>query len=196
MKASIVLTFALLALVSFGCQSETVAPRESVQPIVNASVEGIQRPTNACGSSQFVNFVDANNVVMGAVEILNTESELFVLVDMSSTWLLQGIKIFAGNSLDLPKSGNGLIQVEEFPSQFMNNRPIDQSTYRVRLNNALPSCFGVSIFGQAARLNMFGQVTSTRQVWADGTVVLNGKMLSFCKGVCAPTVQDAPEVTN
>jgi hypothetical protein len=191
----LILALPLLAATLWSCSSETVAPRTASNPVVQNSIEGIQRPNNPCGVSEFVSMTDANNAAVGSIEILNTGTELFLLVDMSGNWLLQGAKIFAGNSLDLPKTNNGNIQLEEFPFQFMHSRAQDKSTFRVSLAN-LPACYGVTMYVQAARLNMFGQVVATSQFWADGTPVLNGKMFNFCSHVCPPTTSDVPASSN
>jgi hypothetical protein len=190
-----ILALPILATALWSCSSETVAPRQTTTPTVQNSIEGIQRPSQACGTSQFVALKDANNVTIGTVEILNTQSELFLLVDMTGNWLLQGAKIFAGNSLDLPRTNNGNIQLEEFPHQFMHGRAQDKSTFRISLAN-LPNCNAVTFFGQAAKLNMFGQVIATTQAWGDGTTVLNGKMFNFCSAVCPPTTGDGSASSN
>lgn len=189
------LALPLLATTLWSCTSETVAPRQTAVPTIQNSIEGIHRPSHQCGTSEFVPFKDANNVTIGTIELLNTETEMFLLVDMTGSWLLQGAKIFVGNSLDLPRTNNGNIQLEEFPHQFMHNRAQDKSTFRISLAT-LPACNSVTIFGQAARVNMFGQTTATTQAWADGSTVLNGKMFNFCSAVCPPTTVDGSASSN
>ena len=191
----LILALPLLAASLWSCTSETVAPRQASTPMVQHSIEGIHRPSHQCGASEFVSIKDQNNATIGSLEILNTETEMFLLVDMSSNWLLQGAKIFAGNSLDLPRTNNGNIQLEEFPHQYMHGRAQDKSTFRVALAN-LPTCNGVTVFVQAARLNMFGQVIATTQAWADGLQVLNGKMFNFCSAVCPPSLVDDAATSN
>jgi hypothetical protein len=184
-----------LAALSWGCQGETVAPKLSADAGAQSSLEGIQRPDNPCGSSTFTSFLDVNNNNIGSIEVLNTESELFLLVDMNTGWLLQSVKIFAGNSTDLPKSGVGSIQLEEFPYQYALSRAQDKSTFRFG-TASLPACYGIAVCGQAVQINMFGGVTNSRQIWVSGTPVLDGRMFSYCNGVCSNVVDSGPASNN
>lgn len=187
-----VLGISTLALFAFGCQKEIVRPQDTAVEI-QGSIEGIQRPANPCGTSAFTNFVDATNTVIGSVEVLNTDNEMFLLMDMTGSWLLKGVKVFVGNSINLPKTGSGMIEIEEFPFQYIHNRAQDKTTIRVDISS-LALCNGISIYGQAVKLNQFGNVVQSRNIWADGTNVLNGKMFNYCSVVCTPFNQGPAQV--
>lgn len=185
MKRFTILTITLLSLAFFGCQKEIITPESNNEPIIAQSLEGHVRPVQQCGTSAFTTF---NNgaTSYGSIEILNDAEQLYILTDMNNGWLLQSIKIFAGNTLDIPKAYGGTIELEEFPFQMLHPRRVDKYTYTLPMAS-LPACFGVTIWAKATQVNMFGQVTNQVNLWANGSPVLNGFSFQYCKGVCSFT---------
>lgn len=182
MKRFIFLTTTLLSLFFFGCEKEVILPQTNDAPELSLSTEGHSRPVSQCGSSAFTTF---NNgaTSYGSIEILNNAEQLFILTDMNNGWLLQNVKIFVGNPINLPKGYGGVIELEEFPFQMIHTRMVDKYTYTLPIAS-LPTCFGVTIWAKAAQVNMFGQVTNQVDLWANGSSVLNGFSFQYCKGTC------------
>lgn len=182
MKRYIFLTTTLLSLFFFGCEKEVIVPQTNDAPVVNLSTEGHIRPSVQCGSSAYTT-LNNGATSYGNVEILNNAEQVYILTDMNNGWLLQSVKIFVGNSVNLPKGFGGVIELEEFPFQMIHPRMVDKYTYTLPVAS-LPTCFGVTIWAKAAQVNMFGQVTNQVDLWANGASVLNGFSFQYCKGTC------------
>ncbi len=182
MKRYLFLTTTLLSLFFFGCEKEVITPQSNDAPELTLSTEGHIRPTVQCGSSSYTTFKNGTTPY-GSVEILNNSEQLFILTDMNNGWLLESVKIFAGNTVNLPKGFGGTIELEEFPFQMIHPRRVDKYTYTLPVAS-LPTCFGVTIWAKAAQVNMFGQVTNRVDLWANGAAVLNGFSFQYCKGSC------------
>ncbi|HHG86252.1 MAG TPA: hypothetical protein ENJ82_15995 [Bacteroidetes bacterium] len=196
MKTQLFFTLTLLSLLAFGCTSEVVQPKTSAHPELWIGTEdGLLRPDVTCGTPIFVDLVDATNTVMGNVEVLNDNKNIYFLVTMNHGWLLQGAKIFAGNGLNIPKGNSGNIQLEEFPFQWAHSRMTGLTTYIID-KNALPSCPDVVLFAQAAQVNMWGNPVTTRELWGAGSTVLNGQSFNYCIGNCgvSQATPDAPNI--
>jgi hypothetical protein len=181
MKSVFILTITLLTLFTFGCQKE-VLTTDNQDRLVMGSVEGHFRPAQQCGTSAFTNLVNGGTSY-GSLEILNDGENLYILTDMNDEWLLTNVKIFADNSVNLPKGSNGLIQMEEFPFQMVHANMVDEFTYTLPISG-LPSCMGITVWAQASQVDMFGSVINQVNLWADGAAVLDGFSYQYCKGSC------------
>lgn len=185
MKLRLLFTLSLLAVLAFGCTSDAVKPKtEGASPELWVGTEdGLLRPDQPCGNALNVDLVDAGNSIMGSIEVLNDNSNIYFLVSMNHGWLLQGVKIFAGEGLNIPKGNGGVMQLEEFPFQWAHNRMTGLNTYIIS-KSALPSCADIVLYAQGAQVDMFGNPVVTRELWGEGSPVLNGQTFNYCIGTC------------
>lgn len=192
MNLKSITTLLLIALIAFGCQKEIITPDNNQGPELWAgSQDGLFRPDQQCGSSQISDIVDENAVSFGSLEILNDEDNIYLLATMNHGWLLQGVKVYAGNSVNIPKGNGGAMQLEEFPFQWAHSRLTGASTYVIS-KNGLAGCTDFVFFAQAVQTDMWSNITQSRELWGDGNSVLNGFSANYCQGSCTvtPVTQD------
>ena len=192
MKFKAFSTLILLAALAFGCQKEVIRPEGQAGPeLWSGSQDGIFRPDQQCGSSQFSDLVDGSATTYGTLEILNDEDNVYFLAEMNHGWMIQGVKVYAGDVLNLPKGNGGVMLLEEFPFQWVSSHLTGASTYTIA-KNGLASCTDIVFYVQAVQTDMWGNPMNSMEVWGNGSGVLNGFSSSYCLGACgvAPMAPD------
>lgn len=177
MKMRWILTIALLSLFAMGCEKEIITP-EAGAPEQMFTV-GHSRPSLQCGLAAHANFTDN----LGTIEILNDSAEVFILTDMAFGWQMQEIKVFAGETRDIPLRPNGELDVDNFPYYSENTSLTDLNTLHIPTNR-VPATASFAIWGIAVRTNLFGVVLETREVWVDATPYQNGYFFDYALGSC------------
>jgi hypothetical protein len=187
-KPHLVLFSLLLALVTFGCQPEGVSPAGSTKTIAGTYIP-IPRPDAPCGPSAFSQMKDgAAN--FGTVEILNTATDIYLILDLNPLKFVEEIKVFSGNVSSLAMNLDGSINVNAFNNQPSITTPLNDYTMML----PLPSrCTDILIWARITTRSPMGSLIATNYAWMMGTNVANGYKVNYCPAQCA--VSD-PKVEN
>ena len=173
----------LVAILAFSCEKEVITPADQNTPRIELSEhEQLKRPDAQCGSSQFEDLRNHADQLVGSVEILNDETQLYILIDMEFGQHLDHVKAFLGSAAGIEVYGDGDLNMEEFQFQNLMN-----GAHRYTIQLPLGSLSGsqdLVLFTQVSQRDFFGNVTSTSDAYLDGLTIGNGEYVKYSIGTC------------
>lgn len=184
-SAKLAATLILLLVLAVGCSPDNVSPKEKqdAPSLLSTSYNGHHRPDTQCGPSVSHNIVDENRAVIGSVEMLNDNRNVYMLFTLNHGWLLSDLKMYTGDANSIPKGNNGLA-MEEFPAHYVLDQISTNSTFKVPLST-INSCTDFAVYARAKQLNFFGNEVAQTSAWVEGTPVLDGQYFNFCSATCS-----------
>lgn len=173
---------ALCALFLTNCQKEldTLTADNTPTPAL-ASGNGIFFPDQYCGASVSAD-LSHDNVQKGEVTLVNNNSDLYLAFQLNQGIFIEGIFAEFETASNAPTNAEGDLLLEEFDYTIAVSGS-SQYTLVVPLTS-IPNCNDLLLSVTVSERNMFGQVTSTYQLWVDGTDYLNGFYLPHCIQSC------------
>lgn len=188
------IALAILAAIAWGCQPQsTVDPASNGPELDEFFGSGPDRPSSICGSAVTKDIENDTRDVLGEVEIVNDQSDLYFIVGMYHDWVITKLDLFVGKSTNIPTSQGGDVDVEAFPYHFNAGRPVNDRNFKIPLSSIsnLGGCYSVSIHAEIAQVDLFGSVYNQKDVWLYGSRLGNGYFIDHCTQGCS-VVPGAP----
>lgn len=174
-----VLIVASFMFVLSGCEKEMLSPEEGTPEV---ALSATRAPIGHCGTIRTSNLVDAQAHALADVQVMNTDGEIYLLIDMHTGFFLDQVKVYFGKTAGLPTKGNQ-IQMEDF--QFQANTH-GKTAFTIRQSvNGLPTCNDLVMWAQVSQRDMFGNVVGQQSVWLEGTPIYNGQYFEYCYQSCS-----------
>lgn len=165
-----------------GCQ-ESLLPAPETTDLTPAlsSGPGYTPPANACGSATGLIRYQGTTTV-GNAEIMNDETDLYVLMSMNSGFFIEKVYAYLGDASNVPAS-NGQIALEELP--YVISVSGGSPTYTLQASaDGYGSCDEVVVALLISQRDMFGNIVQTNLVWLDGNSLYDGYSKKYCLGTC------------
>jgi len=180
------LSVLLLLFTAFflGCEKEIqTISEESTPTLLLESGAGDFTPDSYCGTAQSVSLLH-KGASKGSVSILNTSTDLYLVLDMNQGVFLESIFAQFGPASNAPLDASGNLALEEFDFQVAVSGS-GSSLYTIQVpTSEIANCNDILLSAMVSERNHFGQVTSSYQVWIDGTDHLDGFYHAYCTQVC------------
>jgi hypothetical protein len=190
-----------VGLVTFGCKPEsTVAPKGEKSPEFGLAGDAHNRPDTTCMASVFAPLVDAQGNTQGGdpfdagvgaygtEEIVNSSTDLYVLITMGYYWLCSEGKLWVGQCGNVPLNTDGTVNYESF--QWGSTVPLNQTWQWNMPYNSLMldpnGCVCVVTVLEGVQSDFFGNAFNNTILWAKGTqsVGTNGFAVNACPVQC------------
>lgn len=177
-----VILFILIGFILTGCQNETFESAETTTELNLQAKAGHILPDQQCGPSRNGVFSDNNGVPMANVEILNSETNIHLLLTMNQGYFLESVFANFGTTADIPVHNNTMV-LEDF--MFQDFIPDGATNYTVVFpTSALPICNDIVLMANFSHRNIFGQTISTQSSWLGNNSIYNGQFYKYCLNAC------------
>lgn len=143
---------------------------------------------NYCGTPTTVDLLDAQNMKVGTVTVINTGTQLLVTYNTQGTnWQLSKLQLFAGNCNNLPLY-QGCPNVNQFTRKLSFCGYYYPNKYTITLPlNSLPNCFCIAARAVVVKRIGWG-ICGSATAWGHGSPVGQGSnagaTISYCKQSC------------
>lgn len=172
----------LFVIVLTSCEKESALPEPENTEINLQAQSGHILPDLQCGTPRTGYLTGNNGVILATAEILNSETNMYVLLTMNTGYFLESVSANFGVSADIPENNN-IIVLEDF--MFQDFLQEGASTYTVIYpSNSLPVCNDICLHANISQRNMFGQTISTQQSWLGTNPIHNGYFYKYCQSIC------------
>ena len=175
--------FALFAVIILNsCEKETFETEASQAELNLQAQVGHVYPDLQCGNSRSGTLNGNNGVPLGSVEILNSETSIYLLITMNTDYFLENVSANFGTTADIPEN-NGVMLLEDF--MYLDQIDGGANEYTVIYpNTSLPICNDIVLHATVSQRNWFGQTISTQTAWLGTNPVHDGFFYKYCQGSC------------
>ena len=175
------------------CSKEHIGPEVATE-LPTIALHGFDDPW--CGPVSVYNLVDdagspspGLNQVYGELTVANHADSIRFLLVLEVGWFVDKIGIFVGNSSDIPRTQNGLINTIAFPVHHDPGPYLNSCITSVAVSTHSAQCYDVVYWCEVLELSFFtGPVQSSRRnLWAKQVPFANGFMVDYCYRECVNT---------
>ncbi len=181
-KTSLTLLLLLFAITLTSCEKESFQIASTESELNLQAKIGHVLPDMQCGTSSHDSIRGTNGVVLGTVEILNSENNIHILITMNTGFFLESVFANFGESSNIPVNNNTMV-LEDFMFQDYIEEGATEYTV-VYPTNALPACNDIVLYANVAERNWFGQTISTQDSWIGTNVFADGFFNKYCLESC------------